>query len=155
MGLGIPGHSQKRSQSVDKNAPHFAHFNQSQNFAPSAHFGPNQQQNVQMQQQQQPQQPQVGAASKDPKGGQHFIHEAIERKIERFSRQRNRGGLHMSQGASPAAAVQGNVYAQPLVGYPPSQNTSAGNTLTGGNSKGNLNASSNPNQAASRAFKAQ
>lgn len=61
----------------------------------------------------------------------------------------------MSQGASPAAAVQGNVYAQPLVGYPPSQNTSAGNTLTGGNSKGNLNASSNPNQAASRAFKAQ
>ena len=50
----------------------------------------------------------------------------------------------MSQGASPAAAVQGNVYAQPLVGYPTGQNASAGNTLTGGNSKGNLNASQNP-----------
>ena len=100
MGMGLSGPSQKRSQSVDKNAPHFHQYSQNPAFAQSAHFGPSQSmQNANQSQQVSASQGANSQAGKDPKNA-HFIHEAIERKIERFSRQRNRGGIHLSQGVA-------------------------------------------------------
>lgn len=107
MGLGIPGQGQKRSQSVDKNSAHY-HFNHAA-FQQAAHFGVG----AMGGQQQQPGIPIVNQSQPVPVGGQHpqskdpksphFIHEAIERKIERFSRQRNRGGLSMGSSQTAQA----------------------------------------------------
>lgn len=87
--MGLTNPNQKRSQSVDRNAPSFQ-FNQQ-------HM------------QQHPQQ--LSAPQKGNGSSQHFIHEAIERKIERFSRQRNRGGLILGSSTNAAQAV----YSQHLV----------------------------------------
>jgi hypothetical protein len=51
----------------------------------------------------------IASSTKQANGQSHYIHDAIERKIERFSRQRNRGALIV--GSTNAAA---QVYSQPL-----------------------------------------
>ena len=81
----IHGQYQKRSQSVDRNAPHLKlnpnAIGYSKEKSPAnilvSELLPNNQFGVQP----------------NAINGQHFIHDAIERKIERFSRQRHRGTL--------------------------------------------------------------